>query len=521
MAGVRSVVFRSPVGDGMNGAAPRGASDLAGRAHRDHIAHRPSDRLRRNLQPVCQYRLQENIFRGHQSLAHRASRRLAEISALRVFCRGAAGEQSDPDIRQLRAGQNAPQIHFLQIRQNLFLPVDRKVVRAADIAEPDAAARRPCLNPEMNLRVVAERLKMSHSLHRAADRLPVQDTGRSEPDLHAEPLHRETAQNFLLHLSHDFRRDDPVLRLVDDVKHRFLLLEEAELLIGGQRIGARREQNRTRQDRLKKPRRRLLSGLRAESLPGLCPRQPGERHDVSRLRLRQKLKPCPGIAADLIHLLLPAVRACCDELPCAEPPACQFHPAETRIAVARDFEYPRAKVRWICRRLCQRRQQRQEFPDSLRLQRRAETDRKQLSLPDKSAHVGQCHRPALLKVGIQQRVVEHRQLLLQCLSSGRTVFLSASGALFRPAICCSSGRSILSASACVQLRSVGQPVETQAACPEALPDCLIQPAAVHAGPIHLVHKEKGRHLIMLQQPPQHRELPVNAVERGDHQNRIV
>jgi len=68
--------------------------------HALNIAHRAADALIRQFERKVVVRLEQHVFRLHQSVAHGAVGCLAEVAALGVLDMGASGDDGDADISQ-------------------------------------------------------------------------------------------------------------------------------------------------------------------------------------------------------------------------------------------------------------------------------------------------------------------------------------------------------------------------------------------------------------------------------------
>ena len=112
------------------------------------------------------------------------------------------GNQGDLHIRDRSAGQDAPVDLFLQVSQDQPLPVQGQVVRGHVRAEDQAAPGRQRFQPQVDLRVMAQRLIVPNALHRFRDGLPIQHAGLPEGDLQPEPILHLPAQDLQVHLAH-------------------------------------------------------------------------------------------------------------------------------------------------------------------------------------------------------------------------------------------------------------------------------------------------------------------------------
>ena len=77
----------------------------------------------------------------------------------------------------------------------------------------------------MHFRIVAQWLKMSHTLHRLCDRLLIYNVALSKDNHNTKPLFDQLRQNFDLHLPHHLRMDFLQLLIPEDMKLWIFLLK--------------------------------------------------------------------------------------------------------------------------------------------------------------------------------------------------------------------------------------------------------------------------------------------------------
>ena len=111
------------------------------RVHPLQVRHRPTHKIRRNLQPERVPRLQQHRLRLPQSLPHRAIRRLPEIASLGVLEVRPSGDNCDAKVGHRASRQNARLHRLLQMRENKPLPVPREHILAAHGVQHDPAPR--------------------------------------------------------------------------------------------------------------------------------------------------------------------------------------------------------------------------------------------------------------------------------------------------------------------------------------------------------------------------------------------
>ena len=178
--------FRSGDAPRQNGRLPVVFRCSECAVHPLDVRHGPADQAGRNLQPKIIPGLQQHAVRLHQSLPHRPVGGLPEVSSLRMLQMGAAGKQGDLQIRDGRSRQHAGMLPFLQMGQHQPLPVPVQFILAAGGSHRQPAARLSRLQQQMHLRIMPQRLKMPHTLHRIRNRFLVYNISGSEGYLHAE-----------------------------------------------------------------------------------------------------------------------------------------------------------------------------------------------------------------------------------------------------------------------------------------------------------------------------------------------
>ena len=93
--------------------------------------------------------------------------------------------------------------HLRQMGKNEPLPVEIQHILAAGCGKGQAAARFSRLQQQVHLRIMPQRLKVAHALHRGLDRLPVYDAAVRKGHFHIEPIPDQSAQHLDLDLAHD------------------------------------------------------------------------------------------------------------------------------------------------------------------------------------------------------------------------------------------------------------------------------------------------------------------------------
>ena len=475
----------APLQNRAAGRAARHGGRFKCSVHAADIRHGAAEMVRRQLQTERIIRLEQHGFGPHQPLPHGAVGRLPEIAALGVLLMGAAVDERDAQIRHGRAGQHAEMLLFPKVRQDQPLPAARKTVLAAGGFKDQTAAALQGLEQQLHMRIVPERLIVSHALRGRGDRFPVQNRGRTEGDAETEALRDERLNHLALHLAHQAHMQLVPLPVPHEAELRILLLQRTQLLHRVDRIRSVGQQHAVCEHRLEQ--RAPLAGLHAQTLAGerLC--QPRDGAHRAGLGLRYGRKARARVQPDLIRLLLPhrvriersaAVR---EQRFGAQPPAGDLHPCQADAALVGDLEHPRAERIRVLRALGIARERAEQPIDALHAQRGAEQHRKELPREDRIGQlpVGQA---AAGEIGLHERFGAH----------GRAVLYG-----------CRILRKIDAVA--VQLRS--KPRKNR--------------RLFRSGQIHFVDKQEHGHLKTPQQPPERAGVRLHAVRRADDQHGIV
>src|SRR5699024_7993683 len=95
--------------------------------------------------------------------------------SFRVLQMGSASDQSNPDIGDGRTSQYAGMFPLQQVSHHQPLPVAVQHILTAVTAYDKTAAPLAWFQQQMHLRIMAQRLKMPHTLHRITDGFFVDD----------------------------------------------------------------------------------------------------------------------------------------------------------------------------------------------------------------------------------------------------------------------------------------------------------------------------------------------------------
>ena len=143
--------------------------------HVREIRHRTADIVSRNVEREGIVRLQQDVLRLPESLAHRTVGRLTEIATLGMLVAGPSGHEGEANVGDRAAGEHTDMLPLLEMGQYETLPVDGERIGGAVGPELKTAAARERLQQKMHLGIVSERLEMAHTLDRCCNRFLVQD----------------------------------------------------------------------------------------------------------------------------------------------------------------------------------------------------------------------------------------------------------------------------------------------------------------------------------------------------------
>ena len=403
-------------------------------------------------------RLQQDGLCLHQPLPDGTVRGLTHITALGVLQVCLAHQQRNLQIRDGRAGENAPVRLFRHVGQNQALIAGVQNVGGADGVKNQPAPPAQRFQQHMNLGIVAQRLEMSDAFHPIFDGFLVEDLPIVQRHIHPESLLHQRAENFQLHPAHDLHVNPAALPENVELGIFFLQLPQLGQCGGG--IGAGRKLHPVGHHRLQN--RRPAARFHTEALPGEGAGQP--RHSAQRPGrhfLRRSEFVC-GIKPKLDNLFLaffPFLRCITQCLTHLQRAARDFQPGQAdALGVTGDFVYPGGKR---IRPASHRRagiQYTQQLLHALQLQRGAEAAGKYLPGCDQAPEIARRHRTGF-QIGFQQRLV-------------------AQGSAFG------------------DFSGIGAEIHTSAA---EFPLKLGQkPVPVRAGKIHFVDKQKGGDSVPLQ-----------------------
>ena len=268
--------------------------------HGSDIRNPPSDLLRGQGQFKIVPGFQQEGFRLHKPLAHRPIGGLPEVAAFRVLQVGFSHQKGDFHVRNGRAGEDAPVDFLCQMGQNQVLIAAVQHVRGAHRVEDQPGAPGEGLQQQMHLGIVAQRLKMPHTLHGIGDGLLVENPGILQGHIQAEPLLHQGPEDFQLHLAHDLHMNLPLLP--KQMQLGLFLFQLAELGQRHRRVGSGRQRHPIGHHRLQQvgfSRRFRTQGL---SRPGLG--QAGHRRQRARGYFLRRGEFLPGVQPQLNDFLL-------------------------------------------------------------------------------------------------------------------------------------------------------------------------------------------------------------------------
>ncbi len=132
------------------------------------------------------------------------------------------GGQRNPHVRDRRTRQYPRMLSFLQMGQHKPLPVPVQIVLADGRSKLQPAARLSRLQDQMHLRIMPERLEVSHTFHPVEDGFLIDDTSLFKGGFHAEPFPDQITQHLDLYLTHQLGMNLVQLLSPDQMKLRFL-----------------------------------------------------------------------------------------------------------------------------------------------------------------------------------------------------------------------------------------------------------------------------------------------------------
>ena len=367
--------------------------------------------------------------------------------------------------------------------ENQPLPVPIQQILAAHAVQHDAAAPGQRFQNQMHLRIVAQGLKMAHTLHRVADGLLVQDSPGVQLDVHVEALFYQAFQHLRLHLAHQLHADLRKPLVPADMQLGVLL---AQLLHFGQhqgRVTALGQNHPVTQHRLQY--RRGGVRLRPQALTGPAGTEPQHGADLTGQSPFRRLVFHPGVEPDLTHLFLQQIALfvpVADQIPHLQLPAGDLHVAQPlALGVSGNLVHPGGKVPAVgfFRHKCI--QGPEEFLHALRLQPGAEEAGKQPPPGDETPD-GLPAEPSLRQIFLHGLLIGEGNLLMHLPLRQREVHAGGAQPL-------------------LQLSHQ------------------FLPAGVRQ--VHLGYEQKAGQIVALHQPPQSLRVGLHPVGSTDYQHRLV
>ena len=202
-----------------------------------------------------------------------------------------ACQKSDLYIRKRRTCQHTEMLFFLQMCKDQTLPVSRKHVLTACSKKLTPASRLSRLYQKMNLRIMTERFKVTHTFYRFRDCFLVDYAARTKLYRCIKPIPDQLLKDFYLYFSHQLRMDFSQLAVPEDMKFRLFLLKLPKLLKHLMRITVRRKLDLIIQDRLQNRKFRLA--FYSKSLARIGSAKSCYRADGSRICLCDRCVFCP------------------------------------------------------------------------------------------------------------------------------------------------------------------------------------------------------------------------------------
>ena len=253
--------------------------------------------------------------------------------------------ERDFRVRKRRTYEYTPVRFFEHMGDNEPLPVFAEYLLPAKAVHGYAALRLARLNKQMNLRIVAQRLKVTHSLHRSGNGLLVNYAAVVELYMNAEAFLRKALKHLRLNFTHQVNIDFP-RGISADQKLRILLLELTQLRQKLHRADFRRQKHTIGQNRLQHRLKEVI--FKAESLPRICCRKSQNSTHAARSHFVRRLELFSGIYTKHIRLFFKArftaFRQIAYYAACPKAAAGDFHIGKAvALRVASDFEHSRAE----------------------------------------------------------------------------------------------------------------------------------------------------------------------------------
>ena len=196
-------------------------------AHALNVVHSLAEVFGGKLDSEVVNRLKQYALCAAQALSDSAVGGLSEISALGVLWVRLARNEGDLHIGYRGARQHPNMSFFVQVSQNKPLPVLFGQILLAGGVENESAVAFCGLQQQMDLGVVAQRLKMPNALDGVFDRFLVDYVAHAEADLKAEPLRNNSLQHLKLYLAHQPELNTAVAFVPRDVQHWVLRFKNA------------------------------------------------------------------------------------------------------------------------------------------------------------------------------------------------------------------------------------------------------------------------------------------------------
>ena len=387
--------------DGKASRVLRGIEPAAHAADvRDGTSHRGGGECQGEIVP----RLQQDGLRLHQPLPDGPVGGLPHIAALGVLQVCFSHQQGDFHIRDRRAGQHAPVLLFRHVGQNQALIGAIQHIRGADRVEHQSRARLPRLQQQMHLRIVAQRLKMPHTLHGVPDGFLVEDPPGTQLNIQRKPLRHQLPEDLQLHLTHDLHLN--AAAFPEDVQLGVFLLQLPQPGQHRHGIAASGQLHPIGHDRLQQ--RRCTGRLRAQSLSREGGGKPRDRAEAARACLLRRSEFLPGVQPDLHDLFFQRIAL----LVCIiynvahlQPAPGDPQPGQPRpLGIPGDFIDPGGEGGQAGSLGRIGIQHLQKIFDTFQLQRRAEAAGEELPPGNQSPDIPRCHG-ARLQVAFQQCLV--------------------------------------------------------------------------------------------------------------------
>ena len=345
-----------------------------------------------------------------------------------------AARERNAHIGDGRAGQHAQVIALHGVGECQTLPVKIELVGRGHGAKLHARTRRQRLQTQMHLGIVAQWLKVAHTLDRLRNGLLIENAAGLKRNRKTEAIGQHPLHDLELHGAHQLQVNLLEMRIPAYAEHGIFVRQLS------QRLEHRMDVVFARQHRIGEDRRndgRIARGLRAQGVPRANVRKTRHGTNTASSNFLGKLILLAVIDAHLVDLLLPCLGTgtSVNHLLGMQRAAGHFNPSQTLAVIpAADMIDARGKLREPRLFAHQRAYAIQQLVHALVLKRRAGKAGKELALGNHARQ--RCDRKlARFKKLLERRLVQRSSVLLN--GAARQQFVGIQAALGKtlPKLC--------------------------------------------------------------------------------------